>query len=278
MPDITRIVQNNRIYGLTKGQHFPDSEPGTVTATSPEGTIEVPVNPPATALVSGTLRRVAWEREYASIRGIHSTYTPDEAACFPFFREVLSGEGFPFVGMVLDVGCGKGRNALRFLRHGMRVVGTDISSSALRGFRERVSGHGRENHFNLILCDMEEPPVVREGLFDIVMNITTLENLVDPGALSRYADRTVEVIKEGGYLLIYTFLPEDGYYGPMLDTKTGLVRSEVEGIPIALYGRKELETSFSDLRTIAVRTYEFPGPMYGKEYPRRLMAMVMKKR
>ncbi len=51
-PDITQIVQNNQIYGLTKGQYSPTSDAGFVTTTSPEGAIEAAVNPIAVALAA----------------------------------------------------------------------------------------------------------------------------------------------------------------------------------------------------------------------------------
>jgi len=40
--DINIILFNNEIYGLTKGQYSPTSEKGTVTKTSPYGTVEEP--------------------------------------------------------------------------------------------------------------------------------------------------------------------------------------------------------------------------------------------
>lgn len=51
--DIADILQNNQIYGLTKGQYSPTSEHGTRSKTSPEGAIETPVNPLATAIAAG---------------------------------------------------------------------------------------------------------------------------------------------------------------------------------------------------------------------------------
>ncbi len=52
-PDILHIVENNQVYGLTKGQFSPTSEYGYVTKTSPEGTIEYAINPLSLALCSG---------------------------------------------------------------------------------------------------------------------------------------------------------------------------------------------------------------------------------
>jgi 2-oxoglutarate ferredoxin oxidoreductase subunit beta len=43
--DINIILFNNQIYGLTKGQFSPTTPMGSVTKTSPQGTIEHPFNP-----------------------------------------------------------------------------------------------------------------------------------------------------------------------------------------------------------------------------------------
>ena len=43
--DLNIFLFNNQIYGLTKGQYSPTSRLGTVTKTSPYGTIEHPFNP-----------------------------------------------------------------------------------------------------------------------------------------------------------------------------------------------------------------------------------------
>ncbi len=51
--DIVDILQNNQIYGLTKGQYSPTSDPGFVTSTSRDGSIEMAANPLALALTAG---------------------------------------------------------------------------------------------------------------------------------------------------------------------------------------------------------------------------------
>jgi 2-oxoglutarate ferredoxin oxidoreductase subunit beta len=52
-PNITQIVENNQIYGLTKGQYSPTSEKGFVTTTSPDGAIERAFNPMSVAIAAG---------------------------------------------------------------------------------------------------------------------------------------------------------------------------------------------------------------------------------
>ncbi len=48
--NITILLFNNRIYGLTKGQFSPTSEQGKVTKSTPMGSLEVPFNPVSLAL------------------------------------------------------------------------------------------------------------------------------------------------------------------------------------------------------------------------------------
>ena len=49
--DVKVLLFNNRIYGLTKGQYSPTSPLGKVTASTPYGAIDNPLNPLSVALV-----------------------------------------------------------------------------------------------------------------------------------------------------------------------------------------------------------------------------------
>lgn len=51
--NITYIVHNNQIYGLTKGQASPTSEMGLITKTTPQGIILKPFNPIAMSISLG---------------------------------------------------------------------------------------------------------------------------------------------------------------------------------------------------------------------------------
>jgi 2-oxoglutarate ferredoxin oxidoreductase subunit beta len=51
--DLTYVVMNNQIYGLTTGQASPTTMKEVRTKTTPRGNVELPINPLALALVSG---------------------------------------------------------------------------------------------------------------------------------------------------------------------------------------------------------------------------------
>jgi len=48
--NMTILLFNNRIYGLTKGQYSPTSEPGKITKSTPMGSVDHPFNPVSLAL------------------------------------------------------------------------------------------------------------------------------------------------------------------------------------------------------------------------------------
>ena len=51
--DLTYIVMNNQIYGLTVGQTSPTSEFGMKTKSTPFGSLETPLNPITSAIMNG---------------------------------------------------------------------------------------------------------------------------------------------------------------------------------------------------------------------------------
>jgi 2-oxoglutarate ferredoxin oxidoreductase subunit beta len=51
--DLTYVVMNNQIYGLTTGQVSPTSREGMTTKSTPFGSVEPPINPITSAIMNG---------------------------------------------------------------------------------------------------------------------------------------------------------------------------------------------------------------------------------
>ena len=51
--DLTYLVMNNQIYGLTTGQISPTSRPDMKTKSTPHGNLEYPINPITSAIMNG---------------------------------------------------------------------------------------------------------------------------------------------------------------------------------------------------------------------------------
>lgn len=84
--DITYIVMDNQIYGLTKGQTSPSSSKGFVTKSTPKGSIEQPIQPIKTALASGATF-------------VAQSVSSDIKELTSIIQQAISHKGFSFVNV-----------------------------------------------------------------------------------------------------------------------------------------------------------------------------------
>jgi 2-oxoglutarate ferredoxin oxidoreductase subunit beta len=84
--DMSYVVMDNRIYGLTKGQASPTSRKGFETSTSPEGTSMPPVNPLALAFAAGATF-------------IAQSFSSDSQRHTEIVKEAIEHDGFGFVNV-----------------------------------------------------------------------------------------------------------------------------------------------------------------------------------
>lgn len=103
--DVTYVVMDNSIYGLTKGQTSPTSRPGFATKTTPLGSVERAINPLLMALGSGAtfvargfsgqpreltelIRRAMDHRGFSFIDVYSPCATFNKMNTFKFYREM----------------------------------------------------------------------------------------------------------------------------------------------------------------------------------------------
>jgi len=82
--DITYLVHNNQIYGLTTGQASPTSSLGMKTKTTPWGVVETPFNPIAYAILGGATY-------------IARGYAGDMVHLKELIKGAISHKGFAFI-------------------------------------------------------------------------------------------------------------------------------------------------------------------------------------
>lgn len=225
----------------------------------------------------------AWRREYLrpGRERIESSYSARPERCVAWFRRFLLRHKLR-LGTLLDLGCGRGRNSLPFLRAGWRVTGVDPVPEALEDFKaSAVRWRGR---LDLRLGTFARPlAFAPDGAFDAVMEITAADNLRDRRRQRRLWRECARVLKPGGWLLSYHFTRRDGYYGPRLRRsplrRQGVLYDRRAGMWFRFYSAADiLEAAGGRLELAARRPYRYPGPMFGRRLVRDLNAAVFRKR
>ncbi|MBO0680472.1 class I SAM-dependent methyltransferase [Mycolicibacterium sp. S2-37] len=101
-------------------------------------------------------------------------------------------------GTALDVGCGEGADAIWLARHGWRVVGVDVSQTALRRAAEDAAGAAVAERISFERHDLAES--LPDGEFDLV----SAQFLHCPYEWDRddVLRRVAETVTPGGVLLL----------------------------------------------------------------------------
>ena len=108
---------------------------------------------------------------------------------------------------VLDVGCGNGDIAGRFIALGCKVVGIDLSENGVELAR-RAHPEGR---FEVLMADETLLDRLAEPAFDVVISTEVVEHLYAPKA---YAKGCFDAVRPGGRFICST--PYHGYLKNLL--------------------------------------------------------------
>jgi SAM-dependent methyltransferase len=170
--------------------------------------------------------RSRWDRQHAESSG------PEEVSSL--LQKVLAGEHWEISpGRVLDIACGKGRNALYLAAHGFDVTAVDVSPAALDTGRRQAAE--RNLQVTWMQIDLERESLPGSG-YDLVINFNYLQRALIPNIKT--------VMKAGGVIIFETYLIEQRQLGHPRN-------------PEYLLAHNELLDRFNDFRVLFYREGKF---------------------
>lgn len=107
---------------------------------------------------------------------------------------------------ILDLGCGTGRNSNYLGDLGNKVIGIEISRTAISIAKTRASGMGLNVDYRL--GDIGEKYGIEDNSIDVVLDITSSNSLNEKGR-DVYLEEVSRVMKKGGYFFVRA-LAKDG--------------------------------------------------------------------
>jgi 2-oxoglutarate ferredoxin oxidoreductase subunit beta len=171
-PDLTYVVMDNQIYGLTKGQLSPTSPRGLHTVTSPEGSLEDAVNPLLYVLGYGA--HFVAQSTPADMQGLAAVI--EEAIRFP---------GFAFVNVQSPcVTFGEPEQQLKVHKEGMKSLAKMGHNPADRiKAMDLAQAYGRELYTGVFYKNPNPPPtyerLVRERQQHMASKALSRERILD---------------------------------------------------------------------------------------------------
>lgn len=106
---------------------------------------------------------------------------------------------------VLDLGCGVGRWSRLLAARGAAVTAVDISPTMIAEARRRALTDGVADRCRFEVSDIARLEV--EGEFDLVLGVTVLQHILDPGALRAALRRMRSRVAAGGRIVLLEAAP-----------------------------------------------------------------------
>lgn len=110
-------------------------------------------------------------------------------------------------GSVLDIACGRGRNALYLAEKGFAVTGVDISETGLKLLRQEAGR--RQLTIELLPVDLENTASLPTGPFDVIIDFFYLQRSLYPYIKTN--------VKPSGIVVLRTFSSAGDYTAGMTD-------------------------------------------------------------
>lgn len=123
----------------------------------------------------------------------------------PWPECVEFGRTIPGDSLVLDIGCGNGRNSI-FLAERHRVVGLDISRKMIDIARRNLAGKGLGGKCEFVQSDITTIPL-RDSTFDSILHIATLHHIPTESQRLKSLEELGRVMKEDarGLISVWAF-------------------------------------------------------------------------
>jgi len=159
---------------------------------------------------------------------------------------------------ILDLGCGAGRHSILLGKQGFRVVGLDISETALKTLHDRLKT-GSVTGVTLVKHDMWELPFT-DDYFDGVV----CTNVLHHGKLAEIKRAVKEVHrvmrpKASAYIIALSIADFRRGTGRLLERNTYVfTKGEEKGIIHHFFTRHELESCFRKFETISFKERLIP--------------------
>jgi ubiquinone/menaquinone biosynthesis C-methylase UbiE len=202
-----------------------------------------------------------WGKKHYSIQDVsqyHLEPAPFVVDAIPFLK--VNG-----VEMILDAGCGQGRNSLYLKKQNFDIVSVDTSKEACELTRRLFQKNGFE--LSPINSELQNISQVQSNSVDAVVCVTVLTHILDPEIVLKEFYR---VLKSGGIVIADLANTKDSTY-PII-SKSGIPLGKnvflEEGTNVKYFeDAKDVEALFYKFKVLSTQDISFEEPQHPGSRP-----------
>jgi SAM-dependent methyltransferase len=223
----------------------------------------------------GETAELLWEREYTELKVLPTSHRTSPSKAVMLLSQALA---LPRQLMVLDAGCGLGRNTVYFAQRGDTVYAVDLSPTAVESTRRLAADAGVANRVHTSRGPLDRGFPFQDESFDLVLDSYVFCHFSETSVRAAYRHEMHRVARPNGYVLSTVFSLDDGYYGPLLRGEDRPIVDPRNGIAKRLYAEQEIRKFYeAEFRVAFFARLEFPDIVLGRTYWRSILAFLLRK-
>lgn len=222
-----------------------------------------------------------WEEEHKKPRAIASIAGEKPSDSVVKFLNYLKVKKLPFKGKVIDIGCGKGRNAIYLAQQGFEVYAADYIEHALDVLKKRAQKAGVLDEITLLNLDLSKKWPFKDNFFDLAIDCYSSIDMETKKGRETCRDEMFRTLKPKGLILVTCVSTNDSFEKELLKKSPGKEKNTVYwpgGKFEKLYDENELRTFFTpSFSILQLKNFQKKSVLFGKEYDREGYWVVLQK-
>lgn len=170
----------------------------------------------------------------------------------------------------MEMCCGKGRNVIWLALQGVQATGLDFSASAIEEAKKRAEEAGVSDKTNFVVQDVTQPFSIPGSSLDFAVDCFGSTDIESAEGRKVALDNLIQVLKPGGYLVLYLLSTDDEFHKEMIKTNPGPDAGSfihpVNGKYEKAFTEDEVKQFYSALKFVTLERVPKTATFFGKDY------------
>lgn len=211
-----------------------------------------------------------WQEEHTTAATLPSLAVVEPSSGVVDFVEYLKAQKIPLQGSVIDIGCGKGRNAVYLAKQGLEVYATDYISIALTTAKELAKKNNVSEHIYFFEEPIDSKWSFADGTFNFAIDCFSSIDIETKEGRDTYKAELLRTLKPGGYALVTVVSIKDEWESQLLRESPALEKNSVVWPQTHKfqkdYDEEELREFYKEFEMVDLREVQKPAHKLGRDY------------
>lgn len=222
-----------------------------------------------------------WQHEHREVSALPSVTSNKPAEGVKSFVAILAQLNTNPPKKVIDIGCGKGRNAAYLARLGFEAYGMDYIEEAVQYANRQTCRKHSGQRIHLCVAAIDYPWPFLDNVFDLAVDYYSSIDIETLEGRAIYKAELMRTLKPGGYGLIAAPSVNDKWEQELLFSSPGSERNTTMWPGVGkfqkVYDEEELRDFYSDFKILSLREFTKRAVKLNKTYLATNFWMIIQK-